>query len=207
MGLFQFALPAAALTDQRPHGCGKVPAKEGVQPLAHAPHTVGTLGDRSRINVVVALLSAFYPAFFFQPVQKIEHRGRGQPYCGVFRQYPAGWRVPAGHTASMTCSSAADSGRSRSGSPYICAAPPFRVFLLHLSLLFHYTGFCRKRQEAEIPMKSGYFSLFLQLSLFFVFARRTFVCFVPAQGFSGSIFVQRCSCFRARKIGILRLRK
>ena len=32
------------------------------------------------------------------------------------------------HTANMTCSSAADSGRSRSGSPYICAAPPFAFF-------------------------------------------------------------------------------
>ena len=101
------------------------------------------------------------------------------------------------HTASMTCSSAADSGRSRS----------FRVFLLHLSLLFHYTGFCRKRQEAEIPMKSGYFRLFLQLSLFLSLFGVHLCALCLHRGFSGSIFVQRCSCFRARKTGILRLRK
>ena len=86
-------------------------------------------------------------------------------------------------------------------------SPSFRVFLLHLSLLFHYTGFCRKRQEAEIPMKSGYFSLFLQLSLFLSLLGVHLCALCLHRGFSGSIFVQRCSCFRARKTGILRLRK
>ena len=180
-GLFQFALPAAALADQRPHGCGKVPAKEGVQPLAHAPHTVGTLGDRGRINVVVALLSAFYPAFFFQPVQKIEHRGRGPALTAeFFVNIPPGGRFPAGpyrqHDLLL--------GRRQRPQPVResvhLRSPSFRVFFTFVSVIPLYRVLSEKargRNPDEIRLFQPVFTDVSVLSLLGVHC-----VLVPAQG-------------------------
>jgi hypothetical protein len=41
--------------------------------------------------------------------------------------------------------------------------------LLRLSLFYYYTNFCAKAQEPKTPMKSGFFSYILHLSLFLFF--------------------------------------
>ena len=75
------------------------------------------------------------------------------------------------HTASMTCSSAAESGFTLSGMPYILLfSLLFASFLfLRLSLFYYYTNLYAKVQEPEMPMESGFSGYILHLSLFLSF--------------------------------------
>jgi hypothetical protein len=75
------------------------------------------------------------------------------------------------HTASITCSSAAESGFTLSGMPYILLFSLLSAsfLLLHLSLFLHYTCFPVKVQEPEMPMESGFSGYILHLSLFLSF--------------------------------------
>jgi len=83
--------------------------------------------------------------------------------------------------------------------PYILLftllSAPF--LLLHLSLFLHYTRFLSKVQEPESPVKSGFFSVFLHLSLFLFFWCGHLCALCLRGSFSGHIFVQRCSCFHS----------
>ena len=91
-GSFQFALPAATLLTS-PHGCGRSRQKR-VSSRWRTPPTPcqARWVTVANINVVVAPAFTVFPAFFFQPVQKIEHRGGARPLPRSFRQYPARWQ-------------------------------------------------------------------------------------------------------------------
>ena len=80
-GLFQLALAAAALAHQRVHRRRKVAAKEGIQPFPHTPHVVGALGDGRSVGIAVAILAAFHPTLFFQPVKKVQNGRRCPALC------------------------------------------------------------------------------------------------------------------------------
>jgi len=71
----------------------------------------------------------------------------------------------------MTCSSAAESGFTLSGMPYILPFPLLSAsfLFLHLSLFLYYTCFPVKVQEPEMPMESGFSGCILHLSLFLSF--------------------------------------
>jgi hypothetical protein len=55
--------------------------------------------------------------------------------------------------------------------------------LLRLSLFYYYTNFCAKAQEPETPMKSGFFSYILHLSLFLFFYQGHLCALCPHRGF------------------------
>ena len=96
-GLFQLALAAAALADEGPDGLGEVAAEDGVQPFPHGGHAVGPAGNGGGVGVAVLVLAALHPALFFQPIQEVEHRGRG-PALGsqLFADVAPGGRRAAG---------------------------------------------------------------------------------------------------------------
>jgi len=55
--------------------------------------------------------------------------------------------------------------------------------LLRLSLFYYYTNFCAKAQEPKTPMKSGFFSSILHLSLFLFFYQGHLCALCPHRGF------------------------
>ena len=81
------------------------------------------------------------------------------------------------------------------------------VFLLHLSQLSQYTAFLPKVQAEEIRMESGHNTYLLHLSYILSLYGAHLYALCHQAGYKGHIFVQRCSCFRQGKTGILRLRK
>ena len=73
-GLLEHGLPNRD-GDRLMDGGGKVAVKQGIQPLPHTVHAVSPPGDQRHIHVAVALFCRPDPAFFLQPVEKIQHRG------------------------------------------------------------------------------------------------------------------------------------
>ena len=75
------------------------------------------------------------------------------------------------HTASITCSSAAESGFTLSGMPYILLFSLLLAsfLLLRLSLFYYYTNFCAKAQEPKTPMKIRLFQLYFYILSLFLF--------------------------------------
>ncbi len=66
--------------------CAAMPIKTG-----KGAHSFRALGDGRSVGIAVAILAAFHPALFFQPVKKVQNGSRGPALCAqLFVDIPPG---------------------------------------------------------------------------------------------------------------------